>query len=344
METKTLFFYVSLAILVLGFSPIAIIDMIPGIIFTISGIYLVIFSLHIFVKNLKDIKYWLSIVSLSLTNKLVFMDRDPGRDAIKFLLLSLLITFSIDIILTKLSDRPLWDFFNEVPGLDPLSKVINVTEVATQLYNLTNQLFYPFQPQKFPVGFISSNLTSLNSNGDTDSQQRDQVPTTQQLRPFIGIATGAFTLFFLRQFIYRNRYIEKTEIPKNPGSRLLLLFLIASQIVFALDIIQDVSEAFGSFKNKRLADEINERTPPVERIIFDAFNITINKIDQEGQGNSIHTQNSGDTKKTSSQLYGVSGVIIFLSKLTNPFVYLTIISIWAFDWYLFSRIWVHYNR
>jgi hypothetical protein len=45
----------------------------------------------------------------------------------------------------------------------------------------------------------------------------------------------------LRKFIYRNSYVERSVIPKNPGSRLLLLFLIAAGILFIIDIIQYIS-------------------------------------------------------------------------------------------------------
>ena len=58
MDTKILFFLVALAILALRFSPLGILNIIPGFgfIYLVSGIYLIIFSLYLLVKNLNTIK------------------------------------------------------------------------------------------------------------------------------------------------------------------------------------------------------------------------------------------------------------------------------------------------
>ena len=60
------------------------------------------------------------------------------------------------------------------------------------------------------------------------------------------IVVGAFILFILRQLIYRNRFIEKTQVPKNPGSRLLFIFIIFAVALFILDFAQDMSFGFKS--------------------------------------------------------------------------------------------------
>jgi hypothetical protein len=193
------------------------------------------------VKNLKKIKQRFSVVTLHLTNKIVNKNDNLRKDALKFLLASLLIAFSIDVVLTKLSDKPIWDYAGYIPGIDPILDFVNINESSVQILNLTSQFLNPF-PSDQP-----SAITDFDDN-----------LTTQSIKPFIDISVGAFTLFFLRQFIYRNRYVERTVIPKNPGSRLLLLFLIAAGILFIIDIVQDISYSFMSLRNFDLMRSLYE--------------------------------------------------------------------------------------
>jgi hypothetical protein len=296
METKVFFFYVALAILILRFTPFdaVVISFNFGLVNTVAGLYVIIFSLHMLVKNLAKIKGRLSEINLIFANRFILKNEGhAGRDVIRFILVSILIAFCIDVVLTKLSDRPLLDYAKYIPVIQPALEIIDLNQTATQLSSGINRFINPAPPD------TTGNNTGLTSG----PASTDRGLTTESIRPFVNIALGAFILFVLRQFVYRNRYVELSVTPKNPGSRLLLLFITGSIILFVLDITQDMLSGF--------------------RSVWEI------------------PSSPNDTKNAT--LYQLINLQFFSYRFTNPFVFLTIVSIWAFDWFLFSKVWVHYG-
>jgi hypothetical protein len=282
--------------LILRFSPldIVVLGLDFAVVNTVAGLYVIIFSLHMLVKNLGKIKSRLSEININFANKFILKNEDhAGKDVIRFILVSILITFCIDIVLTKLSDRPLWEYARYIPIIQPALEIIDLNQTATQVSRSIDSFFNPAQPD------IAGNNTGLTSRPATDKGL-----TTESIRPFVDTALGAFILFVLRQFGYRNRYVELSVTPKSPGSRLLLLFIAGSIILFILDLTQDMSSGFRS-----------------------VWDISFSPNDPEH-----------------ATLYQLINLQFFSYRLTSPFVYLTIVSIWAFDWYLFSKVWVHYGN
>lgn len=212
--------------------------------------------------------------------------------------------------MVKISDKPVEDFVNYVPGIEPMKELVNFSQIASQVQQIFNPSPKVDNSPTYPGVPLSSNKT-------------DGKATAGKIRPFVDAAIGGFTIFFLRQFIYKNRYIERTPVPKNPGSRILILFIIVSMIIFALGFGTDISSGFASMKKAESIMKMNG-------VIGGPFDFPF----------FIQTLSGNANLGTS---YGMANAIIFLVRFTNPFVYLVIISIWTFDWYLFSNVWAHYN-
>lgn len=283
--------------LILRFTPIdpVVIDFDFGLVNTVAGLYVIVFAIHMLVKNLAKIKARLSEINLNFANRFILKNEEHlGRDVIRFILVSILITFCIDVVLTKLSDRPLLDYAKYIPVIQPALEIVDLNQTANQLSSSINRFLNPASPD------IAGNDTGLTSR----PASTERGLTTESIRPFVDIAIGSFILFALRQFVYRNRYVELSVIPKNPGSRLLLLFIAGSIILFALDITQDMLTGFSS----------------------------------------VWEISSSPNDTNNASLYQLVNLQFFSYRLTSPFLYLTIVAIWAFDWFLFSKVWVHYGN
>ena len=117
----------------------------------------------------------------------------------------------------------------------------------------------------------------------------------------IGPTIGPLILFFLRQISYKKRRSNK---PENPGSRILFIFIIGMMIVLSFDVYTDSMNGFSSFS--QTSETLEEK---------------------ESNNNKI-------------QVYGIRSIALyFISFVPSPFYWITAISIWVFDWYLFSRMW-----
>jgi|SRR5215217_4485522 hypothetical protein len=83
METKVFFFCVALAVLILRFTPLDIVVILPGfgLVNTISGLYVIIFSLHMFVKNLGKIKSNTYLVRLIVLELVYSRDQNLSQTA-----------------------------------------------------------------------------------------------------------------------------------------------------------------------------------------------------------------------------------------------------------------------
>lgn len=119
----------------------------------------------------------------------------------------------------------------------------------------------------------------------------------------IGPTIGPVILFLLRQIAFKKKRSNKTE---RPGARILFIFLVATAILLGLDLYTDAISGFSSFE-------------PV----------------QNESGNNINSKDDGKIRT-----YGFKDVLIYFGTIVpSLFFWVTTISIWVFDWYLFSRLW-----
>jgi hypothetical protein len=119
----------------------------------------------------------------------------------------------------------------------------------------------------------------------------------------IGPTIGPLILFLLRQIAFKKERSNKTE---RPGARLLFIFLVATAILLSLDLYTDVISGFSSFEPDHTKSESNADAEEEDKILT----------------------------------YGFKDVLIYFSTIfPSLFFWVTTISIWVFDWYLFSRLW-----
>lgn len=254
-----------------------------GIYSIISGIYATVFSIYIIIKRYENIKEFLLKIQSKATSFLVRKKEHNLRvDFLIFLLISITIAFSVDIIMTKLSKQ---DFVTFIIKRAPVLKDVDDLTSISATENLNSTIGFLKAPE---VKFESLKII---------------------VAIFFGPTFGALILFFLRQLRYR---VKMTD--KDPGARILFLFLIITAFILMSDILYDISKGYPSMKN----------------ISFQLFIFGFND-------NGSSTIMDADSKIL---LYGIGNVIQYaMTFLINPYYYFGIIAIWAFDWYLFSKMW-----
>lgn len=264
----------------------------------IAGTYVSIFLIFMLIKNYEEIKLILEKVQFKITSLVVVKNTNSKFDFTKFFLFSILITFSIDIILTKISQQSIIEYIlDNIPGLGDTATTIG------------------YDPK--------SSLDSSQSPSDKFENVKDA------LGQFIGPSVGAIILFFLRQLNYREKSRGQTN--KSPGARILFLFIAISLIAFISDIyntsLKGISIDFIS-----ILEESNSNL--------------ISKIANSNPTNIIPSTDLNQTLTIASNTtniipYTINHIIIFtLSNLIIPQFYMSIIAIWIFDWYLFSKYWI----
>ena len=132
-------------------------------------------------------------------------------------------------------------------------------------------------------------------------------------------------------------YREKSrgQTNKSPGARILFLFIAISLIAFISDIyntsLKGISIDFIS-----ILEESNSNL--------------ITKIANSNPTNIIPSTDLNQTLTIYSNTtniipYTINHIIIFtLSNLIIPQFYMSIIAIWIFDWYLFSKYWIRISE
>jgi hypothetical protein len=207
-------FYLLLLIFVIAYillnSPIHIY---PTIIFyqfpflnNILQAYIVCFAIFLFIKNYDQIKVYFSRSRSSVLETFVDKNNEIKTDVCRFIIVSLLITFFLDVALTKIAEQPVVEYIVElIPGSDFVQKYVPTAYNATQVIN-ENADFSKF----FNFGAVKSALFYLP-----------------------GLPIGILVIFILRQLRYKSK---KKAADKYPGGTILLVFLIAVPIALSLDI------------------------------------------------------------------------------------------------------------
>jgi hypothetical protein len=169
--------------------------------------YIVCFAIFLFIKNYDQIKEYFSRTRSSVLE--VFIDKSIKirTDVCRFIIASLIITFFLDVALTKIAEQPIVESIIElIPGSDIIQKYVPTAYNATQVINENTNF-----SNLFNFGAVKSALFYLP-----------------------GLQIGTLVIFFLRQLRYKSK--RRPDSDKYPGGTILLLFLIAVPIALALDI------------------------------------------------------------------------------------------------------------
>ena len=159
---------------------------------TILQAYIICFIVFFIIKNFDNLKSYLSSIRSSTMRFFLDKQSDIKTDLYRFVVLSLLLTFFIDVTLTKLAEQPIVQYIiNLIPGLDEISDYVKVSPNAT------------------------STLTNV-----AESLKFGAVKTA--IFYFPGVPIGTLLLFILRQLRYKSR---KNDISYYPGGTILLVFL-----------------------------------------------------------------------------------------------------------------------
>ena len=201
-----LLFYIFLVAYLLGNSPIVIF---PTIIFRfpfLNGIlqaYIVCFAVFLIIKNYEQLRTYFSNTRSSVTHAFLDKHNNIKTDLFTFVALSLLISFFVDVTLTKIAQQPLISsLIDLIPESDVIQKYVHVSNNATS--NTTNVFdFIKFGSVKTAIFY------------------------------FPGLPIGTLIVFVLRQLRYKSK---KNDINNYPGGTILMLFLLAVPIVLGFDI------------------------------------------------------------------------------------------------------------
>jgi hypothetical protein len=254
-----------------------------GLYSIIPSVYVTIFIIYIIISRYESIRKFVLKGQAKATSFLVRKnEQDMRADLLIFLMISITIAFCIDVIITKISQQ------------DFVTIIMRYVPPLRELEELT-----PISP--------TENLNSTANFLKTPELKAENLKLIIGI--FFGPTVGALILFLLRQLRYRVRATDK-----DPGARILLLFLIVTAFILLSDISYDFSTGLKSLKNLSLFSYYSE-------------------LNENGTSNFIYTHDK-------ILLYGTGNVIRYaLTFLINPYYYISIISIWIFDWYLFSRLW-----
>ena len=142
------------------------------------------------------------------------------------------------------------------------------------------------------------------------------------LSMFIGPMVGAMLLFSLRQLNNRSKSAKQF---KHPGARILTIFLLISMFILIVDIYRD-REFSGNIFLSSLKS-------------VDPFTLPFIDVDDD-QTDNLNGKNNTLFQDGEIILYEVEFFAAFMVKLvfSIPAV-VSIISIWFFDWYIFSKLW-----
>lgn len=289
MDVKTWFFYISLGLFILQFSPFNFLLASQFFLFAYfaASAYIIVFAIFVVVENYEKIKYAMIKAQTKSTNFIVFKNSNPKKDLVRFILISLLIAFCLDVILTKLADQPIVEYISKyVPGLPEFKDLTNLSITESLKKTITR----------------SQNITGNQGVTGITGLMNVKIGAIKGIAALlIGPTIGPIILFLLRQISYKKRRSNKRE---NPGARILVFFIVGTMILLVIDIYTDSSNGFSSlFQNSETL------------------------VDNESKDNKI-------------LVYSVRNIgAYFASFAPNPSYWVTVISIWAFDWYLFSRIW-----
>jgi hypothetical protein len=209
-----LLFYIFLIVYFLGYSPIRIF---PAMIYyrfpfldVILQAYIFTFGIFLLIKNYEQFKSYLSNTRSLLVQVFLEKDNKIRTDLFKFVALSLLITFFIDVALTKIADQPIISpLIDLIPGSNVIQKYVPAAYNTTNILNGTAN-FADF----FTFGAVKSTIPLLP-----------------------GLPIGTLVLFILRQLRYKSKN-DKTN--HYPGGTILLLFLGAVAIALSFDVIMMV--------------------------------------------------------------------------------------------------------
>lgn len=287
MDVKTWFFCLSLAIFIYQFTPLNI-QLTSGIFYftyIVANAYTIAFVIFALIENYEKIKGAMVKGQSITTNFVVFKDKNPKKDVVRFLLISLTIALCIDVVLTKLSEQPLLEYVTKyVPGLNEFKDLTsmsiseNFNNTITKTQNITNS-----DVATGLSGFMNVKVGAIKN-------------VTAIL---IGPTIGPLILFFLRQISYKKRRSQK---PENPGARILFIFIIGASVILLIDMYNDAIDGFPSMS-------------------YDS-----SRLDKVNSENNI-------------RVYDLGSIVNYLiSFVPNIFFWITSISIWVFDWYLFSRM------
>lgn len=169
--------------------------------------YIVCFAIFLLIKNYDQMKVYFSRSRHSVLK--VFIDKNIKirTDVCRFVMVSLLITFFLDVALTKIAEQPIVESIVElIPGSDFIQKYVPTAYNATQVID------------------ENTNFSSLFNFGAVKSA----------LFYLPGLPIGTLVIFTLRQLRYKSK--KKPDRDNYPGGTILLLFLIAVPIALALDI------------------------------------------------------------------------------------------------------------
>ena len=230
---------------------------------------------------------------------IILVEKSPNQkqDLIKFLFLSILIFFGMDIIFTKISNQSIYQYFvNYVPGLKETMNLVSLKPETIDPSTLLKDSGFAFDP-KF------QNIK-------------------EGLSMFIGPMVGAMLLFSLRQLNNRSKSAKQF---KHPGARILLIFLVISMVILILDISKDCE-----FSGNTFLSSVKSSDP---------FNMPSVDVD-DNQAENLKGKNNTLFQDGEIILYELEFFASFIFKLifSIPSV-ISIISIWFFDWYIFSRLW-----
>ena len=171
------------------------------------------------------------------------------------------------------------------------------------------------------------NLMNLKYSDITDSLTEQEFlndlqkfESIQHILVFVGPLLGPVILFFLRQLSYKKQSRNKEQ---NPGARLLLLFFIVTMFLLIIDLYEDI-------KTNGLSINFH---------LLKSYFVSNDNTYSENKS-SINNITNIATDSPNIITYSISHIILFILKNLLYFhFYISMISIWVLDRYLFSEAW-----
>lgn len=305
MDLKLIFLWLSLILFFISYNPFFPYPHTISWYLTFAGIisssYIFIFVVYFFVKDYEKIKEFLSSFLYKATSHLIHKNRNLTLDLLKFSLISILIILFIDVTLTKLSEQSyVKTLLGLIPGLqEPLQKMIQEENKEDR---------------------------KTTTSWEESWEEFQKFKSLQYIVIFFGPILGPVILFFLRKISYKKHSSNRLQ---NPGGRILLFFFVISSIALVSDLYSDIVENGIYLNESVLSTYVNESVLSTYVVDIDyQINGTYNNMNEDNKGDS-----DGLVRYTFSHL-----ILFIFKNLVYGSFYISIVSIWIFDQYIFSKL------
>ena len=96
-------------------------------VYLVVNAYIMRLAIFAIIENYERIKSAIGQGQSRVTNFLDFESENPKIDLLRFILIAIAISFCIDVILTKLTEQPFFDYLTKyIPGLDEFKRLTEV--------------------------------------------------------------------------------------------------------------------------------------------------------------------------------------------------------------------------